>query len=60
MVSVKLMTLKAGELLYSSFRQKSSKAQDHAVHQLLAANSIVIRVVTHETQRPPETGKMKD
>ena len=56
MVSVKLMTLKAGEL-HSSFRRKSSKAQDQAVRRFLAANGIVIRVVTHESQRAPETVK---
>ena len=49
-LSVRLMTLKAGEL-DSSFRRKTARAQDQAVRRFLAANGIVLRIVTHESQR---------
>ena len=54
MVSVRLITLKACELS-GVFRRKGARAKDMTVRRFLARHRIVLRAVTHECQRPPET-----
>jgi hypothetical protein len=53
MVSVQLFTLKACEVS-TAFRRKRERAKDTAARRFCNTNTIVLRQVAHECQRPPE------